>query len=468
MTTFNRYKLKPFEWKDLSLISLPANGAIVGRWGVEVSDPFPELIVVREEDYADTFSWLSSFFNGLVPITQWCRIVHQGQLNKLRSIDDMPRVDGRLGAWVGAIVAECHAQANASVNLKELSGNAALSSATFAAARATALWGSNFDLKELAERHDLVSKNLRVGGRPISATDLLPIWDVLANSVSMRKVDGKALRPLTDVLNEAIHRVNEISLSDAVKGVIESASDIFDLPELRRCGEGGQKDRVEALDQLAEVLASGPKSVVVDALLGLGACFVDPGVAVMPDLLRKHTAKFPTSQIWLGVFAGALSPTRVLSEQNGLGRLISKSLLAPGDLNSRPSCDVSYEELSRWFSNEGKLNNINVRGMISRSLNVEVSLGVTCSFAYVRSDTVASKEVISRNTYEKTRRDNLASQHEFVSAQEFNHVINSLSQRIARLENNVDKARNVQFDMLEKLESVAAKKPARRKSTRTD
>lgn len=465
MTTFNRYPLREFEFGDLSSISLPKGGAIAGRWTNETSDPFPELIVVREDDFDDTMAWLSSFFTGLVPITQWSRVVHQAQIRVNFTKFGNPTLDGKLGAWVGAVLAECKAQSVASVNLRELSGNAALSSSSFAAGRSVSMLGCDINFEELAAKHDAVSNNLRLSERPISASDLVPVWEVVSGHISAKRANAKALKPLAQLIEAACKRSVRHSLKETLQPLMEDACDLFDLPQLKLCGEGVQNARVQALDELASVLLKGPKSPVQDALLGLGACFVDPGVAIVPELLKKHTSRLPLAEIWLGVFAGALAPTKVLSEQNGLGRLISKALLAPSDVTSRPACDVSFDELSRWFSKDGKMTNPTMRGMVSRSISVELMLGVTCSFPFSRSE-AKEQNVSSRVWSERTRGDSNSVRHEYASKADLSQAISSISKRIERLERAADEAKSVQLDMLERIEAPAVKRTTRKKTTK--
>lgn len=392
LTQLGQFRLSEFSLADLGRAQIPSRGAIVGRWTGSGWNPFPELIVVRDDDYGDTLAWLASYFTALSPVTQWCRVIPQ--FEAARASQRKPNIDlgRRLGPWVGAILAECSAQANFQVLLRELPGTAALSTASFAAARAAAIWGEDAELRDLARRHDDVAVALRDGSRPVSASSLLPVWQAVGGETAwaVADADRRSIAPFAGLFQRACEFGEDVEQGELVATVVQEAMDSFDLFELQDCARGPQSDRVRALDRLATRLMAGPRSPAIDALLGFAASLIDPGIAILPDLLRQYVGKFPLAPIWLGAFAGAWSPTRVMSDHNGLGRLVAKALLADPDFVTRPTADVAYDELARWLSPTTNPSRLNLRGMALRTLSVELVHGVNCSFAFGRSD--ASKE----------------------------------------------------------------------------
>jgi hypothetical protein len=390
-TNVNKAAPEALNLDELVNMKIPDRGAIIGYWGENHADPLPDFLVVRDEDVKDTFAWLSSYFSGVAPITQWCRICTASEMKELIRVASKPTVVGsRLGVWVGTILAECSVQANYNINLKELPGTAALTSATFAAARAIAVWGRGVDLSDLARRHEEMYTRLRESGRPVPAAALLPIWHTIQCEFPLKlDLERRALEPLGGIV-ETITSKREVD-AEFIQEVAASASKGFSLPELSDCAHGPQSDRVKALDQLARQLGSGAKSPALQALLGFGASLIDPGAAVLPELLRKYLGTFPLAPIWLGAFAGAWSPIRVLTDHQGLGRIIAKSILADSDLQSKPSCDIAFEEISRWLGSDTNTAKISLRGMAARSINIELLHGVTCPFAVGRLESYRSE-----------------------------------------------------------------------------
>jgi hypothetical protein len=187
---------------------------------------------------------------------------------------------------------------------------------------------------------------------------------------------------------------------------------------------------------IGERLASGPQSPAIDALLGLGASFVDPGATVSPELLRRHARQLPVAPVWQGVFAGAMTPLRVMTDQGGLGRLIAKSLLAPDDLQGRPTCDIAYEELIRWIT-PGRSLKLDLRGMSARTLTVELVAGVTCVFAYGRLDTVAMSNTTSKAEAARTPSAESRSAGSGRTLQDLETVMMNVLRRVERLETQI-------------------------------
>jgi hypothetical protein len=388
--------------------------------------------MVRDEDFLETINWLNAYFSGLAPVTQWCRILSHSQAERIVKRQRTIGLGHMLCAWVGAILGECSVQAGGVQNLRDFPGSAAASSATFAAGRAAAVWNIDNDLGEIARRHDELTQSLREGSRPIAAEMLVPLWSVLAARVDGSAYsDRRALNPLVEILSSVATQVDDVEPAELVAKTAAQAREYFDLPELVECARGPQVERVRALDKLGERLSSGPQSPVMEALLGLGASFVDPGAAVSPELLRRHGRQLPIAPIWQGVFAGALAPLRVMTDQGSLGRLVAKSLLATDDLEGRPSCDIAYEELVRWIT-PGRPLKLDVRGMSARVLTVELVPGVTCAFANGRSESVASSAARTEPT--RAAMPERANTSRSRSVYELELAMTALEHRIERLE----------------------------------
>lgn len=404
LAQLDRQTLTEFSWSDIAKAEIPQRGCLIGQWGARTGDPFPDLMVVRTEDRNDTLAWLSAYFAAITPLTQWCRFLSLDQVEAIASAERHVSLGAWLSPWVGAIMAECSVQSDGSVNLKELPGSAALSTASYAAGRAAALWGTAAPLNDLAQRHDELSSRMREGSRRISAAALAPLWNVLANALEPAPLGARSrdLEPFKHIVASAL-RMGASEVSEVLNAVSIEATDHFDLPELADCARGSQSDRVRALDRLAERLARGPVAPGSDALLGLGASFVDPGAAVMPDLLRRYSNRHPLSPVWLGAFAGAWVPSRVLNDQQGLGRIIAKALLANSDLETKPTADISFDELIRWLGPGRTGHRVEVRGMAARTISVELLPGVSASFAQSRGEAAAVQTSTRRESLRDER-----------------------------------------------------------------
>lgn len=386
LSDVSRLELRTTSLDDIARGAIPARGGVIVTWQPSNDDPYPEALVVRDEDYRDTIAWLGSYFNGLAPISQWCRVWPQSEFESLFQYQKTPTLGRSLGSWIGLIVSEVAAQGGHSLSLREVPGNAALATASFAAARSGAVWGKKANLRQIAHSYDELSAKLRDNARPIAAASFLPIWYAISGDYLWSGVESerRSLEPFRDLFEYI--QSSERSDDDVVQGAVNLATDHFDLPLIDACARGPQSDRVAALDHLAARLQQGPQSPAIAALLGFAASLIEPGVAVLPELLRRFTPKMPLAPLWLGAFAGAWSPARVLADNQGLGRMISKSVLAEPDLEGRPRCDIAYQELARWLGGGGA-SRIVLRGMAGRTLNVELAPGVNALFGAARLET---------------------------------------------------------------------------------
>jgi len=380
---------------SLSNATLGPQEILVGFWGGSPT-PLPDFMIVRDDAFEDWLAWLSAFLPTFSPMSQWCRLWKLQEFSRLLVIPDEVGLDGRLGAWVGAILAEFSAE-NGNPNLKEISAAAVLTSSSYSAARATSVWQSFNAYDDILARH-----NAMFGKRQGAlAESLFPIWYVLAG-------ERWHAAPVTDVRPLAVFRqlMDDVAgidtlTPDDVARIASTVSGYFDVQEIAQCAVGPQSQRLEALDRLASILASGPKSASISAIIGFGASLVDPGAAVLPDLLGRYSARFPVSVIWSGAFAGMFYPARVLSDHAGLGRIVAKQLASPHDLFTKPSSDVSYEEFRRWTGGQFS-NRASLRGFMARSLFVEIWPGVTVPFSGSRQENSRSESQLSSPPMKQT------------------------------------------------------------------
>ena len=388
---------------DLVEHGIPAGGGILVSWDVAACDPLADLLIVNDNEVADTLAWIGSYFSQFIPVTQWCRVVSQHDARRLVAHSQAPTLKDALPLWVGLVLAECSVQAGYNINLKELPASATLTSATFAAARAVALFGSGAPLKELASKHHDLAIRLREGGRPISASRLLPLWYCMCEQEDWAgtQSERKALEPVLKLLKTLR---TDGDGKDGIASKLSLIADEFDLPELLACSRGPQFERVGALDALIRRMSAGPVSSAIEAVVGLGASMIDPGATVLPGLLRSHGSSMQMAPIWLGMFAGAWDRFRVLTDHQGLGRLIAKALLASDDIRRKPSCDIAFDELSRWIGSAAS-SKVPVRGMAARSLVVELLPGVTCTFAAGRSDSARADNSAPMNAQDRHTND---------------------------------------------------------------
>ncbi|HEX4694205.1 hypothetical protein [Sphingomonas sp.] len=367
--------------EDIARLKWALREWVVGYWDF-VSSPMPDFIVVPNEEYDDALAWLAAYLPGLSPVSQWCRLWKADDFLELLTVPPRPMLDSRLAAWTGAIISELAAD-NPTANLKEASGAIALTTSTYSMARAASVWHQYRSFEELDRRHNVIF------GRARAKSDvdggLLPLWYVLSGETwcSRPPAEARALEIIRGLVDQ-LASVDFLSQEEIVDAATILAGH-YDLPELKSCAAGPQSLRVEALDKLAGKLFAGPKTAATSAIMGFGASLIDPGAVILPELLRRYENVVPASVVWAGAFAGLWAPVRVMSEHAGLGRIISKELLSQSDLFSKPSTDISFEELSRWTGGSFNVRPA-VRGLMARFLFVELMPGVAIPFSTARNE----------------------------------------------------------------------------------
>ena len=320
--------------------------------------------------------------SGLAPISQWCRVWRSSEISKLSSVASPPSLGTRSAAWVGAIIAEFGSQS--SYNLKEVSAAATLSTSTFSAARAIAVWNGFDRFDELLKRHEMLAHRQRDEDRTLAAEQLIPLWYVLAGDKWQSRPPADArrlLEPFTRILNEPFG-----STAVAPEALLHFATIVARERGARdRASRDGSRPARGCFRQIGSPLDVRPKSAATSAILGFSASLVDPGAPLLPELLRRYSQNFSAAAVGLGAFAGVWFPVRVLSEHGGLGRLISKQLLGPSDLFEKPTADISFDELLRWTG--GTFNGpLQIRGLMLRTLFVELVAGVVVPIATLRNE----------------------------------------------------------------------------------
>ena len=102
------------------------------------------------------------------------------------------------------------------------------------------------------------------------------------------------------------------------------------------------------------------------------------------------------------------------------------------DFEGRPTCDIAYEELVRWIT-PGRSLKLDLRGMSARVLSVELLAGVTCAFAFGRTDAHSTAVPPAPNKAELNRPSDVRARGGR-SLQELDILMMNLQQRIEQLE----------------------------------
>jgi hypothetical protein len=106
--------------------------------------------VLPDDDREEFFNWLFSYQRDLSPISSWCHVLSQRDIE--RAFSEVPlRTDlnGFEAAWAGAIIAEAMISSRRSYEAVSLS--VCLATDTFAVARTASLYGAKTAANEIVK-----------------------------------------------------------------------------------------------------------------------------------------------------------------------------------------------------------------------------------------------------------------------------------------------------------------------------
>ncbi len=118
-------------------------------------------------------------------------------------------------------------------------------------------------------------------------------------------------------------------------------------PLARELLTGPFDSRVEIFSKILEVVRSNPIASDIDSIAAAFFCNqILPGSFSHFRLLTRLREAFPSALLWYGVFS-CLSPQFDITEFGlGLVAKLTRDLLEPFSFDSRPSCDISFDEFS--------------------------------------------------------------------------------------------------------------------------
>jgi len=343
----------------------PSMTGVVWKRSDYRGDPIqPLALIAREEDIRRLCGRFAQLHSDLSPLTAWCHLLTPQRFEKLKSPRCEPQLSGLQAAWSGLVVAE--AQLLAEKPLSRLRFPACLATQTFAIARTLAIWGETPE-SEIVRRFNAANGLFRADASGANRGDsrmrqvrvaFQPIWATL-NAVSRAGISGSELRPmvtsLTDLQDVRQHKDRDEAerFARPLAEVIPEAHLLFQLSELT------PEKRLRIFDQIVGVLNSLDATEPslqrnVLALLAGYLTTVAAGGSPALSLAESQAQKWPEIMGWAYVVGGIGERVFWTSSFDGLGRLVSRELMRPFDLDAPPSCDFALDEGSVLFDSKLK------------------------------------------------------------------------------------------------------------------
>ena len=345
------------------------------------SRSLPQFVVIPDADRKEFFAWVSTYCPFATPLTQWCRVVDEGELARVQSLEVVPRYGGVASVWAGAIVGESILYLGEGSKLSELSVTALQARASFVAARAFGLWGSGKARIEAMRRHESARNVLGVARRGPNLKEHQELWAVLetlSNEAGTRFPEYDFQLRLTVEACDDIRKTGFVSKPTMLK-TMEKLGWPEKFAEFERCGA---EKRVALFDKAAENLGRFEPDVqqsfraLGEFIVAYFAARIGGSASAYMPLLTRLVGSHPMVALWYGVASALYKPEIWGAEFDGLGRLALKELAFPLRFDDPPRCDIAVDELVVLVDPGADFQSLGFRGATRKALNVEVALGV--------------------------------------------------------------------------------------------
>ena len=346
------------------------------------SRSLPQFVVIPDTDRREFFAWVNTYCPFATSLTQWCRVVDEGELARVQSMEVVPRYGSVASAWAGAIIGESILHLGAGGKFSELSVNTLQTRASFVAARAFGLWGSDKARIAAMGQYESARNILGLSSRGLNFKEYQEFWTVLetlSSEMGTRSSEFDFRLRLTIEACDDIRKTGFVSSSTTLKAM-EELGWAEKLAEFEQCGA---EQRVALFDQAAESLGRFEPSVhrslraLGEFVVAYFAARIGGSASAHMSLLTRLVGSHPMVAMWYGVASALYKPEIWGAEFDGLGRLTLKELAFPLRFDDPPRCDIAVDELVVLVDPGADLKSLRFRGAMQKALNVEVALGVS-------------------------------------------------------------------------------------------
>ena len=372
--------------------------------------PLPCMLIVREEELRELFAWVNTYCPFVTPLSQWCRVLGEGDLRRTKTPERIPAYGNAAGAWAGAMIGEAILRLGGRVEALHVSVAALQSCITFVAARAFGLWGSA-DMLQATRRYEEARELL--GSTPIDPRSggYEDVWRVLVT------LSGDALEK-----DHSISLSEECKLAAICCGNIQENGFISEKivqrvidalgwsREFCNYEKSAAEQRLEIYDQALANIATGGgierdrPNLLADFMVAYFAAKISGRASAHIQLVEGLLGSQPMSILWFGIISALYQPEVWGAEFSGLARLGVKELEFPTRLDERPRSDVSLEELRTLVGPSERYSTLGFRGALPKVLNVELLTGVAGGIRLIEEDEEFQRDLGAKANEDARRR----------------------------------------------------------------
>lgn len=380
-------------------------------WNVDkrLGNVRPDIIVIPDEQLKEWLAWISTYQADFSPLSQWCRVMGLNQAKNISSQVVTPEFYGLEAAWAGAVIGEIIARRG--VDLPEISLVWCVSSATFAFARASALWADEVQPESILADISEAQKLLRAEPRR-DLVGLSDIWRILDSLSRPSSKTRSRLNGAQQIILDACRQIQKRG-KIGFRTYSDMAKYLPILEMFREFDEIDAEDRVRMIDAFVDVatevheLELKDEIEILSFIIGYAIGRVGGGEGNL-DLLRPFHAPLPLASVWCPAIAALHRPVNFSAALDGLGRLVVKQLVQPLYLSQLPTADICLQELRSLINMSVNYRKLPFRPAGARVAMVEICPGVDIAVSLrsewhgkghsqQRNETQAAAEQVAKN-----------------------------------------------------------------------
>lgn len=337
----------------------------------------PLVFVVPDDAQRRLFTRFASLRSEFSPLTSWSHILDRRLFEHIDATKRVPFLSNLEASWSGLAVAEAVLLSSRSPDKLKIAS--CFATATFAVARAAALWPS-LTVTDIREKYDNCNRLIRGGATPNPQLTkrLEPVWK------SLLEAGEGAAYPTSRTTSaiQALQQARENGHDNEHLALAKSFDGWPNLSVLRELDAFGPEERVHLFDHLMMELRSSSKSTDGKDLLAFSAAYVATvaaGGTPSLGLAEQVSSDWPEVLAWAYVIGGIGERITWTSSFAGLGRLIWRELARPFYLDEPPTCDFAFDEAI--FLVDRKLSDplVHLKVKQQRLLSVALYPGVNIS-----------------------------------------------------------------------------------------
>lgn len=347
----------------------------------------PAMMVLSESETAETLSWLKVYTRDAFPLSQFSRVLTDKDWELFQAHAE-PMSHSRPDRWACVVLGEILAQGESEAEPASLPLSRATASFSAAIARTDLVHGSPEINRTCTDRLRAIETERRFVRRPVSVSDLIPVWALIRADIDNHTDDAREIANL--VLEAA---VNFAGVNPHGHKIPATA---FASPALH---SDSVEERVVAFQRLAASLDDRvrvePSFAPLASVAVAAAAFLVGRGTSHSFLLRKAPNLGPLSFVWFGLMSALMGPKGWDPQWSRSAKGIERQLRAGFSWDEPPTSDICWTEyawLAKTFT--GLQSFTELARSFPKTMTIEIVPGATCQLR------IASNEVRGQSAQE--------------------------------------------------------------------